>query len=61
MDQVVESVRKMAGNHPIVVGIIGLILGLYVVSVALAPSFNYEGKHVMITGGSSGIGLEVSE
>ena len=33
---------------------------IYVASTFLTPSFNYKGKHVLVTGGSSGIGLEAA-
>ena len=38
--------------------IAGVFTILYGLSRVLAPSFNYKGAHVLITGGSSGIGLE---
>lgn len=37
----------------------GFVL-LLTISTFLTPTFNYKGKHVLITGGSSGIGLEVA-
>jgi 3-dehydrosphinganine reductase len=36
-------------------------LGIYAVSLAVTPSFDYNEKHVLITGGSSGIGLECAK
>lgn len=46
-------------QHPFVCSAIAVPLCLYAILSFLAPSFNYKGKHVMITGGSSGIGFEV--
>ena len=33
---------------------------IFLLNALLSPSFSYKGKHVLITGGSSGIGLEVA-
>ena len=41
--------------------VVGLpVVGLIFSTLFLTPKFNYKGKHVMITGGSSGIGLEAA-
>lgn len=54
-----DFVTNLLTQHPLVVGALAVPVGLFVLSSLLAPSFNYKDKHVMITGGSSGIGLEV--
>ena len=40
----------------VVVGVVSILLGLLWFLIPKAPSFNLTGRHVMITGGSSGIG-----
>lgn len=42
------------------IGVLAVLVVLLVLNAVFTPSFQYKGKHVMITGGSSGIGLEVS-
>lgn len=56
-----DLVKDFLASHPHVVGAFAVPLIMYVVSVILAPSFDYENKHVMVTGGSSGIGLEAAK
>lgn len=41
-------------------GILLLLFIIYLISVLISPTVNYVGKHVLITGGSQGIGLEVA-
>lgn len=42
----------------VIIVITGILAALFMLSRVLAPDFNYTGCHVLITGGSSGIGLE---
>lgn len=42
------------------IGVLGLVVSLFVLNALFTPTFNYKGKHVLVTGGSSGIGLEVA-
>ena len=55
-----EVLTNLVMEHPLVIGALALPVCMFLMSSLLAPSFDYKGKHVMITGGSSGIGLEVS-
>jgi hypothetical protein len=55
-----DLVTSLLTEHPLVVGALVFPFILYVFSSLLAPTFDYKNKHVMITGGSSGIGLEVN-
>jgi NADPH:quinone reductase-like Zn-dependent oxidoreductase len=52
----------MAG---IVVAAVGFFCGLpavlYIFSYLTSPLFVYRGAHVLVTGGSSGIGLELAK
>lgn len=54
-------VVEVATKHPLLLGSLAVPVILFILSSLLAPTFNYKGKHVMITGGSSGIGLEVKK
>ena len=56
-----DTLITLLKQYPFIVGAITTPLCLYVISSLLAPTFDYKGKHVMVTGGSSGIGLEVNE
>ena len=50
--------------HPILISVavvFGVLLLIFVLSRVLAPRFSYEGCHVLVTGGSSGIGLEAAK
>ena len=46
---------KVAG-----IAIVGFLLLMFILNLLFSPSFDYKDKHVVITGGSSGIGLAVS-
>jgi len=56
-----QLVTSLLTYHPLLLGALAVPVCLFVISSLLAPSFDYKDKHVMITGGSSGIGLEVNE
>jgi 3-dehydrosphinganine reductase len=50
-------------NSPVgyaILGLVGLCSVLPLLPVLLARKFDYKNKHVLVTGGSSGIGLEVA-
>ncbi len=45
----------------ILTGCCGVVLFLYCISLITSPKFTYRNKHVLVTGGSSGIGLELAK
>ena len=44
----------------VAIAVVGLITIILILLTTFARKFDYKGKHVLITGGSSGIGLEVA-
>lgn len=59
-----NSVARELTHNWIAVAIAGgcvSFVSLYFLSKLLQPSMSYEGKHVLVTGGSAGIGLDIAK
>ena len=41
--------------------LLSLLLAIYIVSTVQSPCVDYKGRHVLITGGSQGIGFEAAK
>jgi len=54
-----ESLNSVGGQ--IIVTIVSILVLIFVTCKILEPSFSYKGKHVLVTGGSAGIGFELAK